>query len=79
MMYVDHIDKQFFECCWALDYISFSEYIEIIHPSIIAEWNKLDPEIQNFPSFGVMQNSFLKVLRAGKQRWFQVLLAMTVF
>ena len=52
------------------NYISFSEYIEIIappplplpppspppSPSVIAEANKLDPEIQNFSSFGIMQN-----------------------
>ena len=32
-------------------------------PSVIIEWNKLDPEIQNAPSLNTFKNNVLKFIR----------------
>ena len=33
------------------------------YPSVIIEWNKLDPEIQNAPSLNIFKNNILKFIR----------------
>ena len=33
------------------------------YPSVIIEWNKLDPEIQNAPSLNIFKNNMLKFIR----------------
>ena len=44
--------------------VKHSFFKNIFFPSVILEWNKLDPEIQNAPSLNIFKNNILKFIRA---------------
>ena len=46
-----------------LVYIKYNFFKDIIYPSTIIEWNKLDPEIWNSASFNSFKESILKSIR----------------
>ena len=43
--------------------VQHSFFKNTFFPSVIIEWNKLDPEIQNAPSLNIFKNNFLKFIR----------------
>ena len=43
--------------------VKHSFFKNTFFPSVIIEWNKLDPEIQNAPSLNIFKNSILKFIR----------------
>ena len=43
--------------------IKYSFFKTTFFPSVIIEWNKLDPEIQNAPSLNIFKKKFLKFIR----------------
>ena len=43
--------------------VKHSFFKNIFFPSVILEWNKLDPEIQNAPSHNIFKKNILKFIR----------------
>ena len=43
--------------------VKYSFFKNTFYPLVIIEWNKLDPEIQNAPSFNIFKKNILKFVR----------------
>ena len=50
--------------------VKHSFFKNIFFPSVILEWNKLDPEIQNAPSLNIFKNNILKFIRSTANKIF---------